>query len=335
MALAFATFLLCSNKQTTDSCGACANCQKMERMVHPDVHYFYPKPTPKAGEYDKANAETLKKWREFARSQPYAGVDSWAAFNGFDNKNLLISKEDSRQLIKTVSMKSFEGDFKILILWYPELMHPSAANGILKVLEEPPTRTIYLLVSYAYDHLLTTITSRTQIFNIPAFQEPDIVSYLTAHAGTSPEQALKAARLAHGSLGKALQELDQTGDMAYQKFQHWMRSCLSADFEELTKLTDGFAGSAKAAQRSELEFAITLVRECILAKVTDNALLHREGEEADFIRKFGGFASMAALEGIYELLSRTIGHLERNANAKITFMNLSLTTSQLLRQSRS
>jgi DNA polymerase-3 subunit delta' len=332
MALAFATFLLCENKQENDACGVCANCQKMDHMVHPDVHYIYPKPSSgKPSDYDRVIADSLKKWREFAVNKPYGDLDDWVNYNGFENKNVLISKEDSRRLIKTVSMKSFEGDFKILIIWYPEFMHPAAANGILKVLEEPPTQTIYLLVSYAYDNLLATIKSRTQIFTIPPFKEEAIKEYLVSKGGADEDKANKISRLSYGSLGKAVEELDNVDAVAYQQFQQWMRTCLSGDFTGMVKMTEQFAQSPKPAQRNELEFAISLIRESILAKVGDAELMTREGEEGAFIKKFGGFASVAVLEKIYQAIGAGLTHLQRNANAKITFMNLSLECSQLLR----
>lgn len=332
MALAFATYLLCENKQESDACGACPACQKMSRFVHPDVHFFYPKPSPpKPSEYEKHFADIRSKWRNFAMSSPYADLDDWVNFNGFENKTILISKEDSRQLIRTVSMKAFEGAFKILVIWYPEFMHPAAANGILKVLEEPPTQTIYLLVSYAYDSLLATIKSRTQIFNIPPFKEEAIREYLLKERQAAPEVADRISRVSAGSLGKAIQELDHSAPVAYQRFQNWMQLCLNAKYTDLVKMTDEFAQNARPAQRNELEFAISLIRESILSLTEDPRLMVREGEEARFIHKFGHFASLEKLEKIYNAIGDSLNHLQRNANVKITFMNLSLECSRVLR----
>ncbi|MEQ8470186.1 MAG: DNA polymerase III subunit delta [Marinoscillum sp.] len=332
IALAFATYLLCTSKQENDSCGTCANCQKMSRLVHPDVHFIYPKPSAsKASDYDKLQAETLKKWRIFANEQPYSDIDDWISYNGYENKNVLISREDSRNIIKTVSMKSFEGDFKILILWYPEFMHPTAANGILKVLEEPPTQTIYLLVSYAYDNLLATIKSRTQIFNVTPFKDEVIAQHLTQHHGVDAASAEKVSRLANGSLGKALFELNHADDMAHESFRNWMQVCLKGDYTEMLKSTEEFVRSTKPQQRNLLEFAIALIRDAILSKAGDNRLMKREGAEGEFIKKFGGFASLEALEGIYMKISESLSHLQRNASPRITYMNLSLQCSKLLR----
>lgn len=335
MAMAFATFLLCKNKSATDSCGTCPNCQKMSRLVHPDVHHIYPKPSPtKATPYEKIQAETLPKWRQFVTEQPYGSLDDWTNFVGYESKNLLISKEDSRQIIKTVSMKSFEGDFKILILWYPEVMHPAAANGILKVLEEPPTQTIYLLVSYAYDQLLSTIKSRTQIFNIGPFSESAINQYLIAEKGIEPGIAEKTARVADGSMGKAISDLDHIGSVAYQKFQSWMQLCQKGQFDALLKLSEEFGSQSKPQQRNELEFAISLIRESLLAKASDGTMTNRDGEEKIFIVRFGGYASFETLEDIYKNINKCISNLSRNASAKMAFMNLSISISQLLRRAQ-
>ena len=239
VAISFATYLLCENKQDQDSCGECANCQKMAKLIHPDVHFIYPKPSAsKSSDYDKLQTETLKKWRTFAAEKPYSDINDWVAYNGYENKNVLISREDSRNIIRTVSMKSFEGDFKILIIWYPEFMHPAAANGILKVLEEPPTQTIYLLVSYAYDNLLATIKSRTQIFNVTPFKEDVIKEYLIEKKGVDQTSAEKVARISNGSLGKAIYELENADKMAYEAFRNWMQMCLKGDYSGLLNVPE-------------------------------------------------------------------------------------------------
>lgn len=332
IAIAFATYLLCSNKQGQDSCGQCANCQKMSRLVHPDVHYIYPKPSAsKSSDYDKLQNETLKKWRTFAVEKPYSNLNEWVSYNGYENKNVLISREDSRNIIRTVSMKSFEGDFKILIIWYPELMHPAAANGILKVLEEPPTQTIYLLVSYAYENLLATIKSRTQIFNVTPFKDEEIKQHLVDSKGVDAVLAEKVARLSGGSLGKAIYELEHADNMAYESFRNWMQMCLKADYSGLLNFTEDFVRSSKPQQRNQLEFSIALIRDAILSKADSDQLVNREGAEGEFIQKFGGFASLQALEKIYSNISQSLGHLARNASPRITFMNLSLQCSASLR----
>ncbi|MFY0600985.1 MAG: DNA polymerase III subunit delta [Cyclobacteriaceae bacterium] len=329
MAMAFITFLMCGDKQATDSCGVCDNCQRMKKLIHPDVHYFFPKLSmSKQTEADKHHASTQKNWRQFVSETPFGGIGNWVSINGFDNKNMIITKEESRRIIKTVSMKSFEGDFKILLIWCPEYMHPSAANGILKVLEEPPTQTIYILVSYAYESLLPTIKSRVQLFSIPPLSDDEVQFYLENKLQANIAKAKQVSRMSGGSIGKAIEELESIGEVAYQNFQSWMRLCLSRDFTTLSQLSEDFAKSTKPDQRNTLAFGLTLVREAILSKSGEDSFIVREGDEKTFIVKFGGAISLEALENVYFELSKALRNLSRNANAKITFMTLSLSISE-------
>ena len=331
LALAFSTFLLCSNKKEDDSCSQCPNCQKMSKLIHPDVHHFFPKLTfSKSSDIEKHHADTQKNWREFAGKTPFGTLPSWVALNGFDNKNMLINREESRRITKTVSMKSFEGDFKILLIWCPEYMNATSANGILKALEEPPTQTIYILMSHSYESLLPTIKSRVQLFNIPPHTDIEIQDYLVQNHGADLANARQVSKMSGGSLGKAMLELDSVGEVAYQSFQSWMRLCLSRDYTALIKMSEDFSKSSKPDQRSRLQFGLTLVREAILSQSGDESLISREGAEKEFIVKFGSAIPLEGLEGVYIKLSETLGYLARNASPKITFMSLSLSISEYL-----
>jgi len=330
LALAFTTFLLCENKKENDACGQCANCQKMNRMVHPDVHFYYPKTSStKSSEYDKQVAETLKVWRSFATETPYSNLDDWINRAGYENKQVLISKEDSRRMIKTVSMKAFEGGFKIVIIWCPELMHPSAANGILKILEEPPTQTIYLLVSYDYEKLLTTIKSRTQLFVVPPFEQEDVQKYLENKLQLAQDVAFAASQRSRGSIGLAIEEANTQYELTYTDFREWMLLCLRRDYSSLVARSEDFAKKSKPLQRQELDISIELLRESLLALV-DPDLVSKRDEEKDFLLKFSSTVDPNMLEKSYFLISEALQHLGRNASAKITYLQLSLAISGLI-----
>ncbi|MEQ9216479.1 MAG: DNA polymerase III subunit delta [Cyclobacteriaceae bacterium] len=331
LALAFATYILCKNKSDQDACGECENCKRINKLIYPDIHFFYPKPTAKPKDYDKAFSDSLKKWRELATQNFFPELGDWISINGFESKNLLISKEDSKQIIKTVSMKSFEGDFKIIFIWYPEFMNPSSANAILKVLEEPPTNTIYFLVTYAYENLLTTITSRTQLISVPPFRDEEIESYLVEKKEVPQEKARKVAHLANGSMSKAFQELESVGEIAYQEFQEWMRCCFKRNYAELAKQSEGFGQRSRSDQRNQLEYGLALVRESLRSTSNDANGGHNE-EEMKFISNFGSANSLESMEQIHLLLSNAISNLERNANPRITYMNLSLSFCNLFRR---
>lgn len=323
IALAYASYLMCENRTEEDSCGTCPNCVRIKKLIHPDIHFFFPKISASdSGKYDKVLAEALPRFRSFIAEHPFGDLEEWTHTYGQENKNLLISREDSRHILKTVSMRSVEGGYKILLIWYPELMNASAANAILKVLEEPPEKTIYLLVSYNYDALLATITSRTQLVVVPPNSENTINDYLQAQ-GISESKAKQAAKLSHGKIGTALHYTEIEDGHEYEAFQKWMLECWNTNLTSLVQRSEHFSKSGKAAQRNTLNYAISLVR---------NAVVHASGQvpesqsqdEEAFIIKYSDKLGSNKLEKVYMLLNDGISHLDRNSNPRITHLNLSL-----------
>ncbi|NQZ76219.1 MAG: DNA polymerase III subunit delta [Ekhidna sp.] len=328
MALAYASFLMCTNKQENDSCGKCPNCVRIKKLVHPDVHLHFPKVSATENRYEKVIADALPRFREFVQETPFGDLELWARKYGQENKNLLISREDSRQMLKNVSMRSVEGGYKLLLIWMPELMNASSANAILKILEEPPEKTIYLLVTYNYENLLATITSRTQLVTIPPHSENEIANYLTS-GGSEETKAVQSAKLAEGKLGVALQMVEVGESHEYEEFQKWMLDCWNRNLTSLVHRSEDFAKSGKNAQKTTCNFSISLIR---------NAVIHASGQEAPaqseperiFIGKFADKIGANKLEKIYSLLNEALIHLERNSNPRITHLNLSLDILRVL-----
>lgn len=329
LARAFASYILCENRTDSDSCGTCPSCVKMSKSIHPDVHFFYPRASVKS---DPAKAAAqLKQWRSFISEQPYGNLEAWSQMAEMDNKQLQIGKDDAREIIKTVSMKAFEGSFKIILIWYPEMMNGSAANALLKVLEEPPEKTIYLLVGYSIEQIITTITSRTQLVKVPPFRDEDIVGHLTQE-GASETEARQAVRVSEGSILKAKKLLGQTDELEHEEFQQWMRDCLRGDYTSMVKLSEEFSQVGKSRQQGKMNFWLNLIRESLLVKSETMELTASMGQESEFVKKFSGAVTFEALEGIYKLINEEIYHLTRNANPRVTHLNLSLQISQLLRK---
>lgn len=320
MALAYATYLLCENKGEDDSCGHCPSCHKMKKMVHPDVHFFYPRPAIKK---DKQFEDHLIRWRKFVTEQPFGSNADWIHFFGSDDKINQIGREDAREIVKRVSMKSFEGSFKIICIWYPELMHISASNAILKVLEEPPENTIYLLITNNYENVLTTIVSRTQLISIPAFEDKEVTQYLEEYHSTDKMDAERVASVAEGNIRKAISLVDQSTQLEYETFQNWMRMCWSRKYDELVFMSDNFNQLDKNSQRGQLIYALTLIRGALRA--LGNSALSKSGqEEAKFLNDFGKALEVDGLAEIYDSMNTAIYHLNRNANARILHLNLSI-----------
>ena len=332
MALAYATYLLCENKSETDACGTCPNCQKMAKHIHPDVHYFFPAAKPEK-EYEKTQRSVNEVWRKLLIENPYAILSDLIEDLNAENKQNQISKADARKMIQAVSMKSFEGGLKILIIWYPEKMHHAAANGILKILEEPPKNTLYLMVSYQYEALLTTILSRTQLVLIPAFTDDEIVAYLIGNHGVSEQDAIKAGRFVNGNLHKALIDLQVPDENELNWFIDWMRYCLGEKFGQLATMSEQFKQISRSKQQNRIQWAIEMIRNAVLAKGNER-LISIECAERDFILKFSNALTLSGLESIYKELSDTMYHLERYANPQMAQLTLSIRLSNIIKNNR-
>lgn len=326
LALAFATYLLCEDRSDSDACGKCHSCQKIEKHIHPDLHYFFPGPSTSK---DKERAEQIDKWREFLKSNPFGKLSDWVTTAGTENKQVQISKEDAVRIIKTVSMKAFEGGVKILFIWCPEYMNPSSGNAILKVLEEPPPQTIYLLVSHDYNGLLNTIQSRTQLVKVPPVSDDTIESFLLDFHHQDQQKAVQIAKMSKGNFGNAIAQLNNDQNLDFSEFQDWMRLCIKGNFDVLVKKSENFGKTAKSEQRGYLEYFSTLLNHAL--KIHSG--LHYTGSntaEEQFLVKFSHNVGNTGLEKLNHLVEDALLSLRRNANARIAFMALSLKIASLL-----
>jgi len=331
LALAYATYINCLDRSETDSCGKCKNCSKIDKLVHPDLQFVYPVSSTKSvtGK-NVVSSNFLKEWRPYLLANPYGALENWSASYGAENKQANISKEESRNIIKSLSLKSFEAEYKVLIIWLPELMHSSAANGILKILEEPPEKTLFLLVSCDYEKLLTTILSRCQLFKVPSFENEDIISHLESEHQIPSEKAMKIASLAEGSIKTALENVDSTEDDSHVLFRDWMRQCWTRDFTALHQSNDIFFKMSKTAQKIFLHYAINMIRHSLVSSFMDEEKTKLNQEEQGFVTKFGKALSSQKLDAISQELNESYYHLERNANVRILFSSLSLAIGQIM-----
>lgn len=334
MALALATYINCENPNEQDSCGVCGSCQKSGKLIHPDLNFSFPIPSisNKDGEEDtEKKVDLLKLWRSFTLDQPYANLHDWVTAIGI-NKQLSISKGAAKQLIQTLSLKSFEGGYKMMLIWYPELMHPSAANAILKILEEPPEKTLFLLVSQHPEQLLTTITSRTQKISIRGFSDEEIKTHLVFSGICNQAVADQLVPLADGNLREAYRLSDKVVDQNTAQFKDWMRECYTLNINELNSRLDRFAEQDKEDQKNLLLTGINVLRECLLDASQLKKLMRTAQEDLQFIEKFGrNTLTSNKILLIYDKLGDAHYHLERNANSKILFMDLSLQLASILK----
>ena len=207
MAMAMVRYIFCKNRTETDSCGACSSCLKLNKLAHPDLHFVYPIASNKDV---KVSTDVIAEFREAVLNQPYLNQQDWFNELNAENKQPIIPAEESNEIIKKLSYTSFEGGVKIMVIWQPEKMNHSAANKLLKMLEEPPDDTLFFLVSSNPDQMLSTILSRTQLVKFSLTRDEDIAAALTSTYHCPGEQALNIARMAEGNYREALKIISET-----------------------------------------------------------------------------------------------------------------------------
>jgi DNA polymerase-3 subunit delta' len=329
LALAYATYLHCQNRQANDACGVCPACSKSLKYIHPDTHFVFPVGNIKGDKDDERfKADILKTWRAFLLEQPFGNLDDWAAAYGGEDKVANISREESREIIRTLSLKSFESPFKVMIIWLPEYMHPSAANGILKILEEPPANTFFILVSNAFDRLLPTIISRLQIVQVPVLSDDEVEGWLEQF--TDDKHKLShAVQFSEGNAGLAKKLLEVEENHHQQQFADWMRACFKKDYGRLVAFADEFHESDKTMQRNFLLYGLGMLRETLLHRSGATAINRAKGGELKFIQDFSKVMTVDKIERSGQLISESSVFLERNGSAKMIFLDLSLQVSKM------
>lgn len=333
LALALAQYVNCEDKQEQDACGRCASCIKIQKLVHPDLHMVFPVANLSKG---KTSEAYLTDWRKFLIDQPYRTLSEWLETVGADNKQGNISAEEARNILQKLSLKSYEGAYKIMLIWLPELMNVTSANALLKVLEEPPAQTLFLLVTNQSDKLLITILSRTQRVAVRAFTDEEVATHLRQYLNLDETTARRIAYLADGDLSAALHlsrnETDQGADAdRHNWFADWMRTCYRQDLIALVKQADQFDGFSKEKQKGLLDYSIRLYRDLFLWQQGAGALLRLPDDEMAFVKNFSKVLTTNHIERIVNDLNEGAYHLERNARAKMIMLDMSLTFSRLIR----
>lgn len=330
MALAYARYIFCENKNEYDSCGQCKACRKLDKLIHPDVHFIFPVSSTSAIS-KPLSQDLLKQWRAFVLQNPYGNVSQWLEFIGAESKMPSISAEESRNVLTTLSLKPFESKFKLMLIWMPELMHVVAANALLKILEEPPESTIFLLVSQEPEKLLITILSRLQTIRIRNFTDTELKDFLKAKMQLPSGQAEQIAYLAEGNLLKALELLETTEDDNHSLFRNWMRLCYTKDYAGLYKTMEEFAKMPKDAQKNLLQYGLSICREAFSYKFVEGKLNRLSEEKMAFVQGFAKTIHEENIDLFYKVLNDALFYLERNANPRIVFLETSLQISAFIR----
>ncbi len=330
LALAFSQFLFCSDRQPEDSCGRCASCLKVQQLQHPDLHFVY----PVVQSIGKVSDLFLSDWRSQIEQSPYFDLFAWT--ERIDNKlrKPIIGTEESKDIIRKLSLKGYEGGYKVMIIWQPEEMNADCANKLLKILEEPPARTLFLLVSEDASKLMITIQSRTQLIRVPKITTEDLSAYLQLTKGQTKTNADAVAAFADGSVLTAIAYLETTEDQDQQRnqFIQLMRVCYKKEVLAMMDWADEIASIGKERQKLFIQYTLHMLRQSILTNYMGDVLTKVSDEEAAFLEKFAPFISGNNIREFMSTLDAAYFQIDRNANARILFTQLCFQTMRYIHQ---
>ena len=344
LAIAYAQYICCENRTETDSCGVCPSCVKYKKMAHPDLHFVFPiiKPT---GKQSVVCDDFIAEFRKMVLEKMYFSVNEWYAEISGDAKQGLIYSNESEEIIRKLSLKTYESEYKIMIIWLPEKMHETCANKLLKILEEPPEKTVFLMVSNEPDQLISTILSRTQHVHVPRLSENEISRALLRNDDLEIESddAAYAAHIANGSYLNALSVLSESDEnkQNFDRFVMIMRLAWQvgnkkdhASLKTLRKWSDDMAaaGIGRERQKNFLIYAQRMTRENFIRNMQLPDLNYLTTTEADFSHKFSPFINERNVEDLMAEFALAERQIEQNVNAKMIFFDLVLKVIMLLKR---
>jgi DNA polymerase-3 subunit delta' len=333
IALAYATYLSCTDRLAGDSCGRCPSCLKYDKFIHPDLHFTFPVFTTKTVTKNPVSDDFIGEWRKALSENPYMSLQQWYNCLGLENKQGIINIFESKAIQKKLSLKAYESDLKILIAWMPEKMNPQAANKLLKLIEEPPPLTVFLLVSEHPEQMLPTVLSRTQRIRVPRLTDPDLLEALKGSFALDEEKLKNAVYLAEGDYGLAVEILDKGEESGYhlELFMRIMRLSYSRKFQEIFHWVEEVTELGRERQKAFLTYAIRMVRENYLLNLQQHELVHLSPPESDFSGRFSAFVNDRNAPAIIKEFNDACTHIEANAYPRIVLLDLALALIKLIR----
>jgi len=342
-AIAFAQYLVCERRTDGDSCGTCSACIKAGKLVHPDIHFSFP--TAIVKNRKARSDEYMADWRVAVTANPYMGLIDWYEHIGMENKQGYMSVEESAAIQQRLALKAYESVHKVMILWMAEKLRTDAANKLLKILEEPPPQTVFLLVAENPDGLPGTILSRTQLVKFGRIPDDLMQKTLQARFGLEFHAAANVVRLAEGNfnLAGALSAQDHTSIDLEKEFMDWMRMCFAlssaknreANYQNLTQWIEQIGKAGRERQKNFLHYGLEVMRDCVLQNYAGEPLVRMSDELLPGFSRFAPFIHFGNAESFEDELSKAYYHIERNANPRILFLDLSFSIHRLLHKAKS
>jgi DNA polymerase-3 subunit delta' len=306
----------------TDSCGICPSCVKASQLIHPDIHFSYPVIPRKSGD-KPISTDYLSEWREFIGQFPYGNVFDWLQFIGAENKQGNITSSECSDILHKLSLKSFESGYKILVMWMPEYLG-NEGNKLLKLIEEPPPRTLFLLVAEEESKMLPTILSRTQLIKIPPLETGEIERSLIKRAGVPTDKARSLASLAEGNYREALFLLQHDEEDWQSLVREWLNAILKNGPVAQVKWVDEMGKLGREKQKQFLRYFNHLLEESIRMRAMGASAPEIPEKERDFAIRLNKLATLSQQQAIIEEIDHAAYYIERNAHGKMLFQALSI-----------
>ena len=336
LAFAYASYLNCEKKLDEDSCGECPSCLKYNTLSHPDLHLIFPV-LKISGEKVTISDNFIDLWRDFILKNKYASLNDWIDTFGLDNKKGekgVIYKDEAISIYKKLSLKNFSASYRVVVIWMPEQMNIVTSNKLLKLFEEPPNKVVFLLVSENPTRLLSTIQSRLQKTEIKDFSAEDMFGFFKKNI--SFEKIKELRLITNADLGKMIRLIENDTEKVdvFNDFSSWMRLAYKIDVVNISKWVDSVSSMGRKYQKTLLLYTIKMIRECVIFNFASKNLLKSSDKEREFISRFSLFIHEGNTVIIVETLEKAIQQIDRNANAKILFFELSLQIVKFLKVKR-
>ncbi len=335
LAMAYAQFLNCQNRNQVDSCNECHSCLMYNTLTHPDLHLIFP--VLKINNIKNPVSDNfVNEWRQLVLDNPYISISEWYENFNAGNKQGGIYKDEAELLQKKVALRNYESQYRVVLIWLPEKMNLTASNKLLKLIEEPPKGTYFIMISENTNEILPTIISRLQTIKVRPFKKEDIVEYLYTKKEISYEIGEKIAQISNGDINKALKISDtEIGDNDFLKgFQTWMQICYKHNIIELSNWNESVVKKSRENQKNFLIYALKIIRSAFLLGRKARQTLNLTKTEKEFVINFAPFVNENNSIIIFESIEKAIFAITRNANSKIVFYELSLKMMKCLKVKR-
>jgi DNA polymerase-3 subunit delta' len=334
LAIAYAQYISCRDRNERESCGICSSCRKYAKMIHPDLHFAFPIFKPKGSKKDAYSDDYIAQWREMLLKSHYFSLNQWINLISAENAQVTIYGHESEAILRKLNMKSSEAEYKVMIIWLPEKMNLTCANKLLKMIEEPPSKTLFLLVTEDEGNIIPTICSRTQIIRIPKIEDQDMLKEMEKDDRFDAETIAEMVHCSNGNYLKAIEYMltDDEKILYFETFQKIMRHAFKESIPELLIAAEDLASLGRERQKDFILYALRLIREFFMLNMGKPSLVFLTRMEKDWGLRFSPYINERNVIPINQVFEEGYRHIVLNGNVKIVFSDIFLKIAGLIKK---